>query len=82
MNLWLKNIDQCLCSNQPKNTEEGPLVIAIRDMGKSGGKSASSKMKKVSYNEVRGLDKPDTSLTRHMSFITKGCNIKPTKISE
>lgn len=39
-----KNIDQCLCSNQPKNT--GPLVIAIRDLGKHGGKSASSEIKK------------------------------------
>lgn len=32
--MFKKNIDQCLCSNQPKNTEEGPLVIAIRDLGK------------------------------------------------
>lgn len=79
--MFKKNIDQCLCSNQPKNT--GPLVIAIRDLGKHGGKSASSEIKKrFCCNEVRGLDKPDTSLTRHMSFITKGCNIKPTKISE
>lgn len=44
--MFKKNIDQCLCSNQPKSTEEGPLVIAIRDLGKHGGKSASSEIKK------------------------------------